>query len=352
MERHRNNIGVLRLLFALLVIVGHAPELIDGSRMRDPFTHVFHALSLGEVSVDAFFLLSGYLITQSMTRSSSLGEYLKRRVLRIYPAFVLAWLVTVYAAGPLVGGHPASPGVRPLLGITVLAIPPRLPGALSGLPYPLLNGAMWTIQYEFACYLMIAALGILGFLQRRGTIVVATSVVTVAYLANHCGIGPQQGAVHEAIRFTCIFLMGSLFFLFRDAIFSHLTGGIALLAACVASVLMFHDGRFAELALMTFGATALFWVAFRASLGRLQRVNDDWDISYGVYLYGWPIEILILWHARGISPWALAALALPCAVLAGAASWWGLEKWTKDLFRAPSRSARLALAESQGVPVA
>lgn len=352
MERHRNNIGLLRLLFALLVIVGHAPELIDGSRMRDPFTHFFHALSLGEVSVDAFFLLSGYLITQSMMRSSSLADYLRRRVLRIYPAFVLAWIVSVYAFGPAVGGHPALLGIRPLLGIAVLAIPPRLPGALSGLPYPLLNGAMWTIQYEFACYLMIAALGVLGFLQRRGTILVVTAVTAAAYCANHCGIGPQKGAVHEAIRFTCIFLIGSIFFLFQDAIFPRLSRRVALLSALIACVLMFHDGRFAELALITVGATALFWLAFRASLGRLQRINDNWDVSYGVYLYGWPIEMLILWHARGLSPWALAAVALPCAIIAGAASWWGLEKWTRDLFRAPSRTARQALAESQGVPVA
>lgn len=182
---------------------------------------------------------------------------------------------------------------------------------------------------------------------------VATAAVAAVFIVNHSGIGPLDGVVHEGIRFTCVFLVGSLFFLFRDAIFPRLSGRTALLSACFAVLLMFHDAHFAELALMTFGGTVLFWLAFRASLGRLQRINDDWDISYGVYLYGWPIEILILWHARGISPWALAALGMPAAMIAGAASWWGLEKWTKDLFRAPSLSERRVLtAESQSVPAA
>jgi peptidoglycan/LPS O-acetylase OafA/YrhL len=76
----------------------------------------------------------------------------------------------------------------------------------------------------------------------------------------------------------------------------------------------------------------VFWLALKAELGPLQRINDRWDISYGTYLYGWPAAITILYFDRAISPWALAALALPAAMMLGALSWWGVEKPVKDRF--------------------
>lgn len=64
-------------------------------------------------------------------------------------------------------------------------------------------------------------------------------------------------------------------------------------------------------------------------LAQSRSSNDKWDISYGVYLYGWPVATAIFFFDREISPVALAALTLPLAALFGAASWFGLERWMK-----------------------
>jgi peptidoglycan/LPS O-acetylase OafA/YrhL len=96
-----NNLNFLRLLLALLVLVSHAPELTDGNRSRELLTRVFHTLSFGEVAVDGFFLLSGYLIVKSWERSGSLWEYSQKRLRRIYPAFVVACVVCVFGLAPL-----------------------------------------------------------------------------------------------------------------------------------------------------------------------------------------------------------------------------------------------------------
>jgi peptidoglycan/LPS O-acetylase OafA/YrhL len=65
--------------------------------------------------------------------------------------------------------------------------------------------------------------------------------------------------------------------------------------------------------------------AFRP--GELTAKND---ISYGVYLYAWPIQISLVWHNPAISPWPVAVIAVSGASTAGFASWHLLEKKILD----------------------
>ena len=81
----RNNFGAIRLALAFLVILSHSSEMIDGNRSRELLTQVFGTISFGELAVDCFFIISGYLITKSYLSSTSALEYLVKRVLRIYP---------------------------------------------------------------------------------------------------------------------------------------------------------------------------------------------------------------------------------------------------------------------------
>jgi peptidoglycan/LPS O-acetylase OafA/YrhL len=350
LHARRNNVGVLRLLFACLVIVGHASEQIDGNRSREPLTRIFHTMSLGEVAVDAFFLLSGYLITMSMIRTGSLRDYLERRVLRIYPAFIVAYMLSVYVLGPVVGAHPWTDGLMPLIRMILLLEPPDFAGQLAGLHYPHLNGPLWTISYEFRCYLLVAALGVTGLLVRRRIVLGATALAALALVAgtftsvkgalNTLG---AHGLVAIAIRvpwstvhLTTTFLVGVCFYLYRDRIFPALNARFALLCTVVTLVLMYRDPHFAELALITTGAGALFWLAFKANLGPIQKVNNSWDISYGVYLYGWFVANLLRSFDRGISAVALASLSLSISLAFGALSWWGVERPAKEWFRSRS----------------
>lgn len=320
--------------------------------MREPLTRIFHTLSLGEVSVDAFFLLSGYLIAKSMDRSPSVWVYLERRILRIYPAFVVAYLISVFLLGSLLGAHPWEHAPKTMLRLAFLWDPMRYPNATSGVLIPPLNGSMWTIVYEFRCYLLIAGAGVIGVL-RRPRVMAAVTVLGLSMsiistfggvhdslerIGSHKIIFGIVGDPYQTIRLTSTFLVGSLFYIYQEAIFSRMNWWIATICAAISIALMYRDPHFAEFGVVTFGALALFWVAFRAQFGPIRRINDSWDISYGVYLYGWPIAIFLLWLSPSLSPGTLAILGLVLAMMVGACSWWGVEKWTKDIVvRRPDR---------------
>jgi peptidoglycan/LPS O-acetylase OafA/YrhL len=81
-SRHHNNCNLVRLIFAGLVVVSHSPVLADGNDLREPLLRLFGRMSFGDVSVDGFFLVSGYLITKSFARQPGVFGYLMKRVAR------------------------------------------------------------------------------------------------------------------------------------------------------------------------------------------------------------------------------------------------------------------------------
>jgi len=351
-ENHRGNIGVLRLIFASLVIIGHAPEQIDGDRHREPLTLIFHTVSLGQLSVDAFFLISGYLITMSWIQTKSLKLYLQKRARRIYPAFIVAYLLSIFALGPLVGAAPWRWIGETVFRLVALQSPLIYPGQLPGLHYPDLNGSMWTIAYEFRCYLLVALLGITGLLYRRWLVLSVTAIGIMVLIAatfhtikapidsisSHQRLNQIIGTPLNNISLNTTFLVGVCFYLFKDEALLWIDSRVALFAAFMTATLLLGNVHLAEAALITLGSVSLFWVGLKANLGWLQTVNDRWDISYGVYLYGWPIATAIRWFDRSVSPWTLASVTLAIALLAGAASWWSLERWTKNVKRPRART--------------
>lgn len=337
---HRNNIGVVRLALASAVIISHSAEFVDGGNRRtEPLIRLFHTLSMGDVAVAAFFLLSGYLITQSYLSASSPSNYLLRRVLRIFPAFLVAYFISMFIVGPLVGCNPATALQRIVFGAVALREP-----MLDGVH---LDQPAWTIVYEFRCYLLTLALGAAGLLCRPRWVLLLTGLtVLAAFLAEHHAISwrfqglehlplweETVGTVYLLLRLTAPYLVGACFFLFREQIKPYLTPGAAALGLVACVALLGINVPLACFGLSTFGAVALFWLVLHAKLGKLQRINERWDISYGVYLYGWGLQMLLVAYVPGITAVQLAVAALAGAMACGAASWWGIEKRAKDLLR-------------------
>lgn len=336
MRQPTNNFGVLRLIFAAAVIVSHAPQQAHGSRSYDPLLTVFHSVTLGAVSVCGFFLISGYLITQSALKTESISRYSENRIRRIVPAYLVAYALCVFVLAPISGADPLAHMGKIAWRAAFLATPPDLPGMLSGIPIRALNGSMWTIAYEFRCYILVGALAYFGVLKRRKDVLALTGIALVASVALYW-IDPGRaldarfervsivvGEPSQVLMLTSTFLVGSCVRLYWQEIKDRLTATVALVSTILLGVtLLVAPVAYAGLAI--FGGAALFWLALKARLGPIQRINDRWDISYGVYLYGWPSAMALLYFVRNINAWELAGAALLISMALGAASWFLVE---------------------------
>jgi peptidoglycan/LPS O-acetylase OafA/YrhL len=346
---HHNSFGALRLMLAYAVIVSHSPEMLDGNPSREPLMAMGLHVTFGGLAVDGFFIISGYLIASSYLSSRSLAQFLTSRILRIYPAFICAFLLCILLVGPIAGGMLDALGVRGWLAAFAKMISlgfPEVPGAFHTLPIPSLDGSMWTIRYEFRCYLLVALLGVLGFLDKRKFILVLTGLLYVgATFISMVGVPDiPRGHLHQFIfgfigdpawvfSLTAIFMSGVCARLYRDKLrFRPITVFLSGFIVCVAATPIWP---FPDLAIGTAGAFLLLWAVTGLKSKFLQRINNNYDFSYGVYLYAWPIASLIMLGAQkfGIN---LAPMLLTCATavvstLVAAVSWYVVERPTLRL---------------------
>jgi peptidoglycan/LPS O-acetylase OafA/YrhL len=328
--RSTNNFGALRLAFAVLVILSHCPEGVDGNRSRELATQIFSTMSFGEIGVDGFFLISGYLITKSYLSSRSVQEYFLKRVLRIYPGYAVAFLLCVMLLGPYVGGRLTVSSITILLKNLAFMEAPEMPGVFQSAPYQSLNGAMWTIAYEFRCYVIVLLLGAAGVLSSRA-LVAMLAAICLAINAAHPDISgivaPKLqivlGDPKNMVRFLGVFECGAVFFLYRDSVIYK--AKLASLAGVLLIACMFYS-RGAEAALAVFGGYILFWFAFNVRSPVLAAVGRDTDLSYGVYLYAWPVENTLVWCFPLISPWLLFLETTAITALFAFGSWSLVEK--------------------------
>ncbi|QIL77244.1 acyltransferase family protein [Hymenobacter sp. HDW8] len=330
---HSNNLNFLRLFFASLVLVAHGPELRDGDRSRELLTRAFGTISFGEFAVAGFFILSGYLIVGSWQRRPQVVDFIEKRIRRIVPGFIVAFAVSVFVAAPL-GAQDAAAyfhelNYRALFSMAVqLKHPLELPPNFVGTPYPYVNGAMWTIEFEVRCYALALLFGLAGVSRQKGVwlivYIVALGLMLMSDQVRTLNLPGQKWYLvspPEFINFVAFFSAGACFKLF--GVVSR--GRWAVIAAVALLFLLTTQHDLALLGLATVGAYALFWFAF-ASIPLLTSFQRIDDISYGLYLYGWPIQKLLDWYLPSVSIWLLIPLALLFASLSGYISWNLIEK--------------------------
>ena len=350
-----NNFDFLRLALAVLVIFSHSFPLGAGSELHEPLRVLTHGqMTLGAFAVDLFFVMSGFLIAGSAERSRNLGSYLKKRVARIYPAFIVSAVLMALVVLPRASGAFAEaswPARLMDFAVQTLRLQEfHVQGAFAHNPYPgVLNGSVWSIQYEFWCYLGVAMMAAVGLPRRRNWVLVcflASLAISVAFQTQGWIFGGKfagklLGSPQLWARLLPFYLAGVVFYLFRDRLRLHAWGAalavMALFAACWV-----HVGWTAVFPIA--GTYLVFYVAL-AKWIPMQRVGRFGDFSYGTYLYAFPIEqLLMVAFGRAVAPWLLFAIATPLTLLAAVVSWYAVER----RFLQPGRRKEIPTAEPSG----
>ena len=332
-----NNFDLIRFFFASLVILSHAYPMATGTEAQEPLWRFSRGqLTLGTLSVDCFFIISGYLIAQSWSRKPDIISYLSKRVRRIYPGFLVAAMLSAFVVTPLFTAHPGKPSITPAFTLDFMLHALRLLYLQSDAAFPnnpapgSVNGSLWSIPFEFWCYIGLMGTGLLGLLKRPGLLLAWLAVLTVvafvvAYHDLKIGgkfLGVIFGYPTFWSRLLPYFVAGMVFHSYSNRI--PLTGR----GAAVATALMLA-GCAVPYALIfvlpVCGAYLILWLAFIPS-AHVRHFARRGDYSYGIYLYAFPIGQIIASYTGKTSPWLLFLLAWPLSVLAGALSWHLVEK--------------------------
>lgn len=330
---YKNNFGALRLIFASLVIFSHSPELIDGNRNHEVLTQIFGTISLGELAVSGFFLISGYLIIKSYENSPSVMFFLTKRALRILPGFIAASAFCIFIVAPLSGGIQVinnllvSDWLKLLFGLAILDIP-RIDGVFSSNAVQSINGSMWTIWLEFLCYLSIPIFAYLGLYKKKLFIITGLMVASIflflsIYEKDVWIPYPFRISAVASSRLLLAFMIGSAFHLFRDKIqWSLALSTVAFV--CLIACLFYKPLSFAGL--YVFGGYLLFNFALNFKNVFLNHIGQKNDISYGVYLYAWPAQSLIIQYYPNMHHFYVSLITLCIAATLGYFSWVHIEK--------------------------
>lgn len=343
--RKINNLDFLRFFLASIVIYCHCYILYFGTEDTvEPLWVFSHGqMSIGTLAVNFFFILSGFLIYQSWENSTSPLSYFLKRVLRIYPGFVVASLLCVLVVGPLGTADFFTPKgywneyyhrlhFWPILRNLLMLREVEVPWSFNNLPIAnVVNGSMWTIRYEFYCYLMVMAFGGLRLFRLPyfnlamfglAMLLYALQEYFQVYYYNWQELG-LWGKPDFMPRFVMYFFSGILFYQYRARIPRIRSLFFLSIFICLLSAWFFEGLLFT---LPVFGAYAIFYLAFSLHF-RMYKWARFGDFSYGIYLYAWPIQqSLILFFEPYMNVWNLFSLATLLSVFMGFLSWNLVEK--------------------------
>jgi peptidoglycan/LPS O-acetylase OafA/YrhL len=361
---------LIRLVLALLVLVSHTYPL--GGYAGDPVWPTFRpSTTLGGFAVGAFFALSGLLVTMSGLRRTPY-EFVRSRFLRIVPAYALVVVAAAVVLGPAIwiadhgtlGGYVNLSDTGPVTYVARnMLFPVGLQYAINDVfatttPYGELthssavNGSLWTLPFEIRCYVVALVIVVLGR-ALGSTRVAAVAIASVAgimfvthFSASLGGAITPAWMVAPMPELLFVFLCGALLGTVASQVrvTPWLVTGAVVVFACTSVVggLWFRTFGLGSLAVLL---PALAAVLPKGRLGFFRN-----DLSYGAYVWAFPVQQTLAYTGLAVSKFVFAGLAGVLTLGLAALSWFFVEKPALRLRHRPSVEEPAPLEAQAGVP--
>jgi peptidoglycan/LPS O-acetylase OafA/YrhL len=313
------------MLAASAVIVSHSFQLSLGPDAAEPL-HGILPFALGRAAVVVFFAVSGFFIMKSFLGRHSQTEFVVARALRLFPALLVVALVTTLVIGPAFTRLPLSDYLTAgetlryvPRAISLFAIGLQLPGVFDRLPIPFVNGSLWTLFFEVSCYVGLVIAGLLtGYKPARFPIFLLAYAAAYALIVTRVvsRLSPDFATL------SLPFVLGMAGYYYRAKAplsWSALVGLIATAWLARSTGVLFYE---ATILVLAYGALC-FGGLQHAPLLRYNRLGD---YSYGMYIFGWPVQQILVARFPGIAPVPLMTGALLLTLPLAIASWTFVEE--------------------------
>lgn len=326
MRGPRNGFALVRLALALAVVVSHAFSVTTGYLVSEPLLRQT-GFTLGEHAVNGFFAVSGFLVTMSFARRGW-RDYLVARLLRVAPGLAVAVLAVTFLLGAALTRLPV--GEYLLSGttwrfvwntLTSFKSNAALPGLFADNPFTFPMGTVWTLKYEVICYAAVLAAGLAGLLARRWPVLAAAGAGVAMLLVVQFFAPDAPKGLQTVLRLPLIFAIGAALYLWRDRVRLSWAG---LALAAVLTALASRSFLY-EALLYASEAYGMICLALTPVLAR-PRLDPRHDLSYGTYLYGWPIQQALRQLFPDLPGLVLLGPSLALTLAAAAASWFLVER--------------------------
>ena len=336
-----NNFNILRLFFAIFVIVTHSFVLSGNSSSEILGKLTNNQINFSYLGLRGFFIISGFLIFKSFERSSGLFDYLWKRFLRIFPGLLCISLISIFIISPFLTNLSFADFFTNKNTYLVFSQSidlffeknlTYLPGVFeSNIFTPEINGSLWTISYEFLFYFGLVFL----FISKNKVIhflLILIAIISFIFFKlfyidpwfkYEYFIFNSEIGVKSLYDFGLFFLSGSLFASLNYENLKRRYHKIILLIVGLLILILLFNNLFINF-------FHLLLVPGILSLGLLNASKFDitkkmGDISYGIYLSGFFIQQFYL-SIYPFNPFLLTLITLMTSILYGFLSWVYIEK--------------------------
>lgn len=349
-DGHDNFFTPLRIIMALMVIIGHAFVVFYGTPSDEP--QIFLHYTPSYTAVNAFFIASGFLVTKSMLYRGDLVSFTAARILRIAPALIVHVFIVAFIIGAVMTALPlreyfTHPDVlkQPLHVLTFYKTDMYLPGVFLENYEQQGSAALWTLRYEVLAYIGTAVLFAFGFMKRKWMIAAPLVICALIWvIAHRFGFMENLPATLQSLlRFGMAYGVGAAMCAYQDKV------RLFLPAAIILGIIAWFLKTTPEVEILYNLALAItvFYFAY-AKAPKLKFLQKLSDTSYGIYIYHWVILQVIKALNPDISLVALILSGTALSVAVASLSWNLVEK---PALARKEQFSKLFIRQKQAEPI-
>jgi peptidoglycan/LPS O-acetylase OafA/YrhL len=326
LKKGNNNLDFFRLIAACMVIFGHAYALLPGNGI-DPIGKLLRFDYSGSLAVKIFFFISGMLVTSSLIEKQNISKYISSRLLRIWPGLIVVLVITAFILGPLfstlaTSDYFSNPETyKYFFNTIIMQYQVTLPGVFTNHAIVAMNGSLWTIPLEVFAYILLGSIFVMGAMLKktRPIILIASLFIIINQLfGSPILFSSVKNNLEIAMLGPC-FAIGAIFAVFKEKIDMNPIAAVMLWIG-------YFIFRRVEFNYYFFYLAMFYTILFISSLKITKKLKLPFDPSYGIYLWGWPVQQIMIYYFSKYGIIFNQISSIIIAITIGCLSWILIEK--------------------------